>query len=184
MKIIGIAGPNGAGKTTVAGYLYDKYGFEVISIGDIVREEVLERGMELTAKNLDKVAEDMVEKGGESYWIKKTIDRLSGNKCEGLVIDGLMRKFEIQFLRTKFKDDVFIVFIETLPETRFKRMKKSEEPDFPKTVDEFIDNEKRKKIMFDSSEILSMIAHKITNNGKIEELYSEIDEMVRKFKLC
>lgn len=183
IKVIGITGPNGSGKTTTAEYLYDKYGFEVLSIGDLIREEVLEQGKELTAKNLDEVAIQAVRKNGDSFWIRKLIDRISGKKCDGLVIDGIRRKFEMQFLKTRF-EDIFLVMIQTLPEIRFKRMKKSNEPDDPKTVEEFVDNEKRKKQIFHEKELAPMIDITIENNGKIEELHSQIDEMVKKLEMC
>jgi dephospho-CoA kinase len=183
IKVIGITGPTGSGKTTAARYLYDKYGFEVLSIGDAVREEVLEQGKELTAKNLDEVATSMVKKKGESYWIKKLIDRISGIKCEVIVVDGIRRKFEVQFLKTKFDHGIFLVLIQSLPEVRFKRMKKSDEPDDPKTVEEFVENEKRKNQIFHKKELLPFIECEIENNGSLEEFYSQLDEMVAKLKL-
>ncbi|GAI31839.1 unnamed protein product, partial [marine sediment metagenome] len=58
-KIIGLLGQIGSGKGVVRDYLVDKYEYEEITMGDLVREETKKRGLELTRDNLDIVTKDV-----------------------------------------------------------------------------------------------------------------------------
>ena len=57
-RVIVIAGPPGSGKGKVVEILETK-GWRVISLGDVVREEVESRGMELNARTMGFVAQDL-----------------------------------------------------------------------------------------------------------------------------
>ena len=62
MKIIGIMGLIGSGKDAVSQYLAEKYGYEVIGMGNIVRE--LSKGIGRTngRDDLQQTQKEIVEK--------------------------------------------------------------------------------------------------------------------------
>ncbi|MEM4298410.1 MAG: AAA family ATPase, partial [Nitrososphaerota archaeon] len=61
--ILCITGMPGAGKTTAARAL-QRLGFELISLGDVVREEASRRGLEPTDANLGSIMLQLREESG------------------------------------------------------------------------------------------------------------------------
>jgi len=50
--IIGIGGTNASGKDTVAQMLVKKYGWQYVSLSDLLRDELKSRGESITRKKL------------------------------------------------------------------------------------------------------------------------------------
>ena len=58
--VIGLTGTIGSGKDIIAKYLVDKHGFQMVGMGDTVREEADRQGLE---KTREKDREKLIKEG-------------------------------------------------------------------------------------------------------------------------
>jgi len=88
----------GAGKSTIANGLKSK-NFEIINMGDAVREEAKKRNLEPTGQNLGKLMLELREKNGLGAVAELISDKIKNSVSNVVIIDGLRSKEEIQVLR-------------------------------------------------------------------------------------
>lgn len=180
MKVIGLMGFIGAGKDTVSDYLRDKYGYDVVIMGDVVREEFKKRGLPETREALQDLQKEMVQKHGIEYWAKKTVERIKEKKFEKVVINGIRRPVDASVPKKEFGDDMITIIVNADTKIRFERLKKRARPGDPKTIAEFKAQEKREWKMFDFKKTLTYADYTIKNNGTVDELQKQIDKLVEK----
>jgi len=183
MKIIGIIGMNGSGKGTVVKYIVKNYGYNSVVMGDLVREEANQEGLELTRDNLCMIADRGYKRGGKDYWLNKAYERIIKNNWNKVVIDGIRQPRDVEFFKEKFGKDIIIVLIDAKPEIRFEREKKRGRPGFPKSFEEFFRYEKQENRIFNLSKTLKLADYTIDNNGSFKDLYVNIEKFLEKFNL-
>lgn len=178
MQVIGLAGPIGSGKGAVADFIVNKYDYERVVMGDLVREEAEKQGLQPTRDNLIRVSEQMRERNGQDYFIRKAIEKIRDEEWEKVVIDGIRLPLEIKEFRREFGDDIKFVLVNAEPKVRFERMKKRGRPGFPNTFEKFREHEKREWEKFDFKKTFSKTDYEIGNNGAWEELEEKVDKLM------
>lgn len=179
-KIIGLLGQIGSGKGVARDYLVDKYGYEEITMGDLVREETKKRGLELTRDNLDIVTKDVTDKYGDDFWSKRVVEIIKNSDKEKFVIDGVRRPLEIDTITKNFPDAAKFVLVDVDSKIRFERMKKRARPGFPETYEEFLKHSERQDKLFNVNESFKRVNYTLDNNGTLEDLHKQIDELLKK----
>ena len=97
MKIVAFTGMPNSGKS-VAVEIVKEYNIPVIRMGDMVWEETKRQGLELTDKNVGKVANDMRKEFGKDIWAKRTVEKIKKmSKINYLVIDGTRNIEEVVY---------------------------------------------------------------------------------------
>jgi dephospho-CoA kinase len=86
-----VVGMPGSGKSVFI-HTARKYGYEIVVLGDIVREETLKRGY--TLKECGNVAEKLREEGGKAAVAKLAVNRIV--HAEKTVIDGIRSYDEVK----------------------------------------------------------------------------------------
>jgi adenylate kinase len=87
MKII-LLGPNGAGKGTYSSYLIKKYGYSVISTGDLIRDEIK------SDSELGNSIKTIVSSGGlvdDNIVNRLIINKLQNLQSDNIIFDGYPR---------------------------------------------------------------------------------------------
>ncbi len=185
MKIIGLIGPIGSGKDTVSDYIADKYGYQVIVMGDIVREIATELGRGHTRDELQLTQKDVVSKYGIDYFAKRVVEKIRKNGWDKVIINGIRRPEDASVPKGEFKEDMVIVLVDAAPEIRFERMKKRNRVGDPKTIEEFLRQEENERIFFRWDETRRYVDGVIINNdSSFEELYKRIDDFLKKSGLA
>lgn len=185
--IIGITGFLASGKGAVSELLKEK-GFTIYSCSDIIREECIERSIELTRDNLQKIGNELRERFGANILTKRLANKL---KIEGLgrnyVIESIRNPAEIDELRKLSK--FILVFIDAKAETRYQRAKERlKEKEHINSLNEFLDSEKKEMESKDpnSQQLLKckqMAELTIDNNGTLEDLKKEVDDLLVKIQI-
>jgi dephospho-CoA kinase len=120
----------------------EEFGFEVVRMGDLVREEALRRGLDLKDTSVGGLANEEREKNGMGIWAERTVPRITGRL---LIIDGVRGIAEIKVFRDAFSSDLSVVSIEASSETRYDRIRRRGRKDAALTREQFEDRDDRER---------------------------------------
>jgi dCMP deaminase len=131
--ILGLTGRNAAGKGEAADFLKMK-GFHYYSLSDVIRDEIRQRGLEITREVLIQIGRELRSKHGTGYLSEQILKRLDSDK--NYVIDSIRHPDEVEVLRTR--SDFYLLSITAPTETRFQRIKKRNRESDPTSIEEFL----------------------------------------------
>ena len=130
----------GAGKSTIAEGLKSK-GYDIVNMGNAVREEAKKRNLESTSSNLGKLMLELREKNGPGAIAELIKPKIESSTANVILIDGVRSNDEIQVLR-KF-GNVKLLAIHASTDTRFDFLQKRGRSDDPQTKDNFDERDDR-----------------------------------------
>lgn len=179
MKIIlGLAGEISSGKGTVTKYLTDKYDASSHRFSTMLRDILDRLYMEHSRENMQKLSTMLRRNFGEDMLARVMSEDVKKDKSEIIVIDGVRRLDDIKYLRElpEFK----LVFIKADIKKRYERIVQREEnpDDKNKTFEEF-EKDHQGEADAKIKDLESCADVVINNNGSLEELYEQVDEVVR-----
>jgi len=182
--IVGVLGRIGGGKGTAARYLHEKYGFHIISMGDMVRDEAVKRGIKKTRENLQKLSTGLRLKYGQDYFCKQALSRIQKQKIERVIIDGIRSTLEYKFWKENVPYFV-LIRIDADKKIRFERLKKRGGSRAPRTWTDFLDQEKGEDKLYPGSfdQFLSLSDYNIENNSTGKVLQNNLDILMHKLKI-
>ncbi len=173
--LIGLTGENCAGKGTVAEYLQKK-GFVFVSLSDVIREELIKEGKELTRDNLVNKGNALRTEFGPDVLAKKTIAKLS--KERNYVVDSIRNVSEVEEL--KKCENFFLFYVTASQEVRFQRMHARGRESDPKTFEAFLHLdalERKGSSVSQNLEATAKLGDKvIVNDGDLQQLFDKVDK--------
>src|SRR5499426_1178530 len=175
--LIGLTGRNAAGKGEVARYLQKK-SFYYYSLSDAIRDEIRSRGEQPTRERLIIIGNELRQRHGAAVLAERILSKIEDDKH--YVIDSIRNPAEVEAFREAkhFK----LIRVEAPPEIRFQRIVGRQRESDPRTYEEFMALENREAEGDDTSqnlvkvELMSECA--LTNDGPIEKLYRQVDELL------
>ncbi|MGB9732344.1 MAG: AAA family ATPase [Candidatus Micrarchaeales archaeon] len=176
--IICITGMPGSGKSVAANYLARK-GFEVIEMGDIIRDKMKKEGIKITNESIREYALSLRKRFGNDIVAKLTVQKING-KRKNMVIVGVRSKKEIDYFRKRLGN--FYVIALTAPKmVRYKRLKERGRQDDVVTMKEFkYREEKERKYGVESA--IKNADFVIANTSSINDLKKDIDSALALLK--
>lgn len=132
MRIIGTVGLPGSGKGEAAAVAREE-GIPVVTMGDVIREECRDRGLD-PAEHHGKIARALREESGPAAVAERSLPlierELDGAEdaesapdgADVVLVDGLRSMVEVERFRAAFGDDFFLVSIEAPFELRKNRL--------------------------------------------------------------
>jgi dephospho-CoA kinase len=177
--IVCLTGMPGAGKSSVASFLKDK-GFEVITMGDVVREEAKRQGLEPTDINLGKMMLKLRQDLGPGAVGHIVLQKLAiDGSSSNVVIDGIRSIAEVEVL--KKIGHVRLLAIHASQNTRFKHVKDRGRADAPSNGNEFAGRDKR-ELSVGVSEAIALANEVISNNDlTLEQLKLRAYDIVKEW---
>lgn len=171
--IIVLAGLPGAGKSVVANVARE-LGLPVISLGDVVRDEVTQRGLEPTLENVLGVANELRRKFGRDAIAKLALERIvrACNSSCIIVVDGVRSLDEVEAINKQIDKKVFILAIHSSQKTRFERILARGRQGDPRTLEDFRRRD-FEELSWGLGNVIALADKVIVNEGRIEELISE-----------
>lgn len=170
----------GAGKSTIADGLKPK-GYDIINMGNTVREEAKKRNLEATRENLGKLMLELREKNGPGAIAELVKPQIESSISDVILIDGVRSNDEIQVLR-KF-GTVKLLAIHASTNTRFDFLQKRGRADDPQTIEHFEERDNR-ELGVGISNSIALSDYAISNVGLtkdelIESTYKIIQSWIK-----
>jgi dephospho-CoA kinase len=170
----------GAGKSTIAEGLKSK-GFEIINMGNAVRNEAKKRNLEPTGSNLGKLMLELRENNGPGAVAELIKSEIENSKSSVIIIDGIRSSSEIEVLRKYGTVKLLVIHAST--DTRFEFLQKRGRSDDPKTKEIFEERDNR-ELGVGISNPIALSDDAISNNDLtkeelIEASFKKIEEWLK-----
>lgn len=169
----------GAGKSTIADGLESK-GYEIINMGNAVRDEAKKRNLESTRDNLGKLMLELREKNGPGAIAELVKPQIESSTADVILIDGVRSNDEIKVLK-RF-GTVKLLAVHASTDTRFNFLQKRGRTDDPQTKEHFEERDNR-ELGVGISNSIALSDYAISNIGLtkdelIETVYKIIQSWV------
>ena len=164
--ILAAVGKNGTGKDFFLDYVAQKYGFPMISIGDVVRELATKDGLELTRDNLHATSKKYMGEFGQTFFPEMIVKKIKESDAPNYLVSGIRPPSDIEIFRKAFGDDFILVdVVISDDEVRYQRMIARGSERDGKSVEK----------IFHTSESEKMANYVIKNDGGVEDFYAAVD---------
>jgi len=179
--IVIVTGMPGSGKSKIVRE-FERKGFPSVSMGDLVREETVKRGLELTKENVAKVSIRLRQELGQNAVAKLAVERvkelLKSNSL--VVIDGVRSLDEVGTFRGAFPEEkIVIVAVHTSPEERFSRLRARGRHDDPRSWEEFEERD-WKELKFGIGNVIAMADYMVVNDCHKKEYKRRVKALVER----
>ena len=176
--LVCLTGMPGAGKSTIAEGLKSK-GYEIVNLGNAVRNEAKKRNLEASRENLGKLMLELREKNGSGAIAELVKSEIESSSANVLLIDGVRSNDEIQVLK-KF-GNVKLLAIHASTHTRFSFLQKRGRSDDPQTKEHFDERDNR-ELGVGVSNYIALSDYAISNIGLTKnELIKKSYEIIQRW---
>ncbi|WP_406660305.1 dephospho-CoA kinase [Methanolobus sp. ZRKC3] len=175
-KILAFVGMPASGKSEASSVLGD-HGITVINMGDVIREEVLRRGLEATDANTGGVGTDLRENQGKDAVAKRCIPKIRAAADDFIAIDGVRSVAEVECFKQEFGDDFTLVSIDSPLEIRFERVMARKRSDDMQDIAALKVRDER-ELGWGMGEAMEVADVVITNNDTLEDFKKKITALV------
>ncbi|WP_370574082.1 dephospho-CoA kinase [Methanomethylovorans sp.] len=177
-KILAFVGMPASGKSVAASILGES-GIKVVNMGDVIREEVVRRGLESTDANVGGVGTDLRNKEGKDAVAKRCIPKIQAAGSDFLVVDGVRSLAEINCFKQAFGSDFTLVTIDAPLETRFARVQARKRSDDMKDIDALRVRDDR-ELGWGMGEAIAAADLVIENTGTLDDFRKKVLNTVGK----
>jgi dephospho-CoA kinase len=177
--VIGLAGMPGSGKSIVVEVACEM-GFALVVMGDVVRQETLKLGLELTPQNVGKVMLQLREEGGSNIIAEKCIPKIIEQKSPKVIVDGLRSLNEADAFKARFSK-FNLVAVHASPETRFARLFSRRRSDDPDGWGVFYERDLR-ELSVGLGNVIAMAQHVIVNDNSVEQFKIQVKNTLQRIE--
>lgn len=172
-RIYVVTGMPGAGKEEFVKVAL-KRGFNIVRMGDVVRQEAAARGLVMTDKEVGGFASAEREKHGPGIWAIRCIPFIGG---QDTVIDGSRSVHELEVFWNELGGKMRLVAIHASPSLRFERLRRRNRSDAPRTEEEFRHRDER-ELGWGLGDLIAQADIVIENEGTLSEFYDKVEEVL------
>jgi dephospho-CoA kinase len=171
--VIGLAGMPGSGKSLVVDAARE-LGYAVVVMGDVVREETVKSGLDLTPQNVGKVMLKLREEHGNYVIAQKCIPKIEAATSPKVLIDGLRSLHEADIFKEHFAK-FSLIAVHASPETRFNRLSNRHRSDDPAEMKVFNERDQR-ELGVGLGNVVAMAQQLIVNDNSVEHVKAKVKE--------
>jgi dephospho-CoA kinase len=181
--IIGLTGKRGTGKDTIANYLAEKHGFSTMDFTrDVLAPILQQQGREVTRDNLIDLAMEGRKKAHNGVWAEKLSVLIRTRGPGEYAISGVRFPEEVQAFKRYFGDDFILIAVVCGDRQRYERCKKrGTKGEGDMTFEQYMEREK-KPTEAAITKTMQLADYAIDNNGTPEQLFEEVDRIVKLLK--
>ena len=178
MRVIGIVGLPGSGKSEAAAVAEDE-GIPVVTMGDVIRTECRDRGLD-PAFHHGEVAKALREENGPGAIAERSLpvieDRLEA--ADTVVVDGIRSGTEVDRFEAAFGEDFHLVCVEAPLETRAERLDLRGRDAVSSDDGESLEERDRRELEFGMGEAMERAALTVENTGTLDQFREQVRELL------
>lgn len=167
----------GAGKSELAAAFHE-IGVPVIIMGDVIREETKNRGLEPNPENTRKVMLELRELYGPGAVAKHCLDTLQELSSSTVVIEGCRSIAEIDVF-DDYAEDLKIVCVHSSPKNRYSRLRQRNRTDAPQSWETFKERDLR-EISVGLGGVIALSDIMLINEESLNDLRKASKELAKK----
>ncbi|MGC8568247.1 MAG: AAA family ATPase [Candidatus Micrarchaeia archaeon] len=141
--ILCITGMPNSGKSTAASIL-SKKGFKIVEMRSFIEKEMKKEHIKVDPLSIRDFSTKIRERMGQDAVAQLAIKHIKAMKGN-IIISGIRSVYEINYFKSKIKNDFYVIAITAPARIRYKRAIAVEKPDATKTYSEFIKRDKIEK---------------------------------------
>lgn len=179
MKIIAFVGMPASGKSE-ASRIAAEMGIPVIIMGDVIRKEVLKRGLEPNDSNTGMVATDLRKCEGMDAVARRCISLIREAGSKLVVVDGVRGIAEVECFRKEFGEGFILISIYAPIEVRFSRVKKRGRSDDMNSIEGLRKRDER-ELSWGMGEAIDASNVEIENNFTLETFRKDVNDVLNNY---
>ena len=175
VKILAFVGLAGSGKSTAVDYLTEK-GYPKVYFGGVIYDAMREAGIDITPDTQTKFREDIREKEGKDFVVKRIIDQINHLIDAGqdrIIADGLYSWTEFKIMKHAFPGELSLFAVVAPKKLRHRRL--ANRPERPFTDSEANTRDWTEIENLEKGGPIAIADHYIINDGDLEKLHAQID---------
>jgi len=179
--ILGFVGPIASGKGTSCSYLKDKHEAEIFRFSTMLRDVLDRFYIEQSRENMQNLSSVLRQTFGEDLMAKTIAADVKNSQTQIIALDGIRRQADIKYLLEI--PEFYLVEINAAQKIRYERIiKRSENTDDTQKTFEQFQNDELQEPELQIKEVAKIAEFHIDNNGTIENLYDQLDNILKKAK--
>ena len=175
--VVGIASMPGAGKATF-NEIASRKGYDVVVMGDEIREETKRRRLEPTPENIGKIMLQLRKEEGQAVVAKRCIPKIERAKGNIVFVDGIRSLHEAEEFK-KHLPNFILIAIHSSPKTRFQRLFRRKRSDDPKGWETFMERDLR-ELSVGIGATIATADQMIVNEGSKAQLKRKTREVLKR----
>ncbi|MFO7966522.1 MAG: AAA family ATPase [Archaeoglobaceae archaeon] len=176
--IVAFVGLPLSGKSTAA-RVAENLGFPVVVMGDVIRDEVIHRGLDLTDSNAGKVAIELRENEGMDAIARRCVPLIRSRKESVVVVDGIRSDSEVEHFKQEFGQNFILINIQAETDERFDRSVRRERGDDIATIEELKSRDQR-ELSWSMEKAIKRADLAIENNSTLNKFKEKIEEVLKR----
>ncbi|HRJ06731.1 MAG TPA: AAA family ATPase [Candidatus Saccharibacteria bacterium] len=178
VKIVAFVGLAGSGKSVAVEYLTEK-GVPKVYFGGIIYKAMEEAGIEITWESQKQFREEIREKEGKDFVVKRAIKEARDLIAAGqhrVVLDGLYSWSEYKILKHEFPGEMTVIAVVTPKHLRYQRM--ANRPERPMTAQEIDDRDWAEIENLEKGGPIAIADYFVHNDKDLEWLHKQLNEVL------
>lgn len=141
------------------------FGFSIVRMGDVVREEAQRRGLPITDAAVGGMAHAERVAHGYGIWAERTLPRI---RAERVLVDGLRGRAEMAVFRKAFGDALVVLAVHASPKTRYERLQRRRRADDIASFEAFEARDVR-ELGWGLGDVIATADLMLVNEGTLDE---------------
>jgi dephospho-CoA kinase len=147
-------------------------GYDIVVMGDVIRQETIKRGLELTPQNVGKVMLELRQESGNYVIAQKCVPKIEEQASPKVLVDGLRSLFEVDIFKEHFAR-FSIVAVHASLQTRFNRLSSRHRSDDPAEWKVFQERDMR-ELGVGLGNVIAMAEQVIVNDNSFEHVKAKV----------
>jgi len=178
MSVIGFVGLPGSGKSEAAA-VADERDIPVVTMGDVIRAECRDRGLD-PATDHGQVAQALRAEHGPAAIAERSLPIIEAAlaDAETVVVDGIRSDVEVDRFETAFGDEFTLVRIDAPFETRAERLDTRGRDASADEGGEGLEDRDQRELDFGMGEAMEQADLAVENTGTLEAFHDRIEAVL------